>query len=311
MKKHFSIVLGLCTLLLASCATTINVRVNRPAEIDLGNTKSIAIEPISLSSYLTRTEQSYARSMVEYLESNLERNLSYSNYYKIIGTKDRRTPADVYLECEIKSLEVEDVKKTEKIKNPNYKENLPSGTYEPQYINQVSYRRNIKFVFDYQYVDGYTNEILARKEFARDFQSQKVLDIKELPEPYDIMSDYLYSIVAQMAKEVQPYTVTKSLTLLEVKDNEDMKYADKLAERGYYKESYEKYMEVYRFTGLFEAGYNAAIVLEAQGNYYEARDLMKSLYLQTLNYKAERALADIEKEIEIQYLFQQQQNKRN
>ena len=83
-----------------------------------------------------------------------------------------------------------------------------------------------------------------------------------------MVNDYLYYAVAQIAKEIQPYSVSKSLTLLEVKKDDDMEYAAKLAEKGYYDESYNKYVEIYNARNYFEAYYNAAIILEAKGDYY-------------------------------------------
>lgn len=310
MKKFKFILLLGCMFAFLSCATTLSVNVQRPAEIDLQGAKSIAIEPISTSNYLTRTEIVYARDIITYLEYNMERGLAASRYYTIIGTNDRRTPADVYLECEIVNLNVSDAKKTERTKNPNYTGVQSGNSYQTEYITEIYYRRNVEFKFVYQYVDGYTNRVIERREISKSTQSEKALEIKDLPDPYDMISGYLSSIVSQISREVVPYTVNKSLTLLEVKNNEDMKYADKLAERGYLNEAYNKYIEIFNATGFFEAYYNAAIVLEAQGKYSEARDMMKSLYLQTLDSRADRALADIENEMQYQYLLQQQQNKR-
>lgn len=314
MKKLKFVFLFAMISMFVSCATTLNVTVARPAEVDLGSAKSIAIEPIDISKNLDRTEATYARDIVNYLESNIERTLSSRGYYKIIGTSDRRTPADVYLEGEITLLDVTDEKKTEKVKNPNFGKNTSSGsksTYEPEYITEITYRRRVQFKYTYQYVDGYTNKVIQKREVTKDTSSSKVDDIKNLPEPYDMVKDYLYYAVAQISKEVQPYTVNKSLTLLEVKKDEDMEYAAKLAEKGYYDESYNKYIEIYNMKNYFEAYYNAAIILEAKGDYYSARDMMKQLYLQTLDSRADRALSDIEDEIEYQYQLQQQNSKRN
>lgn len=313
MKKLKVVFFGLLMCMFLSCATTLNVSVNRPAEVDLGSAKSIAIEPVDYSSFLSRTEQSYARDIVNYYESNVERTLSSGSYYKIIGTSDRRTPADIYLESEIVLLDITDEKKIDKVKNPNFGKSSggSKSTYEPEYITEITYKRNVKFKFRYQYVDGYTNKVIEKREISREVTSSKYDSISQLPEPYSMLYSYLYAIVAQISREVQPYTVNKSLTLLEVKKNDEMEYADKLAEKGYLNEAYNKYIEIYKNTGLFEAYYNAAIILEAQGDYYGARDMMKQLYLQTLDSRADSALRDIENEIEYQYTLEQQNNKRN
>lgn len=313
MKKCIWVFSLFLILFLFSCETTLNVAVNRPADVDLGTATSIAIEPIEYTYYLNRTEQTYAREVVTYLEYNLEREFNYDNYFRIIGTKDRRTPADVYLEGEIVRFEITDEQKVNKIKNPEYVkpvEGQKANKYIPEYIEEIRYKRSVNLIYRYQYVDGYSNRVLYKNEIEKYGASSWVLKMSELPDPYSLISSYLNDIVKKMAREIKPYVVNKTLSLMEVKDNSEMEYADKLAEKGYFDESYNKFIEIYRNTGMFEAYYNAAIVLQAKGELQNAKDMMKQLYLQTFDSRAERALKDIEDEIFYQSEYERQKSNR-
>jgi len=73
----------------------------------------------------------------------------------------------------------------------------------------------------------------------------------------------------------------------------------------------EKYLSVYNELGLFEAGYNAARIMEAQGKYTEAEKLMLEVYNKTGEKKARNAIKEIQREIKDDQIFKEQQEKRN
>lgn len=100
------------------------------------------------------------------------------------------------------------------------------------------------------------------------------------------------------------------MTLLDVKKNEDMEYANKLADKGYYQDSYNEFMRIYNETGLMEAGYNAAVVLEAMGRFVEAQRLMTQVYDNSWDKRAKKELDSINDEISKQKKFNDQNKKR-
>lgn len=318
MKKIKSIFISLFALSFISCATTLSVQVPRAAELDLGSARSIAIEPVVVSNHVRSRNLKYTRKITDYLETNLESDLNAGGYYKVIGASDRRTPADIYLDCTIIIFDVDDDSKVERVKNPNFKKPAASSTSsngrrpaEPEYINETRYRRNVRFIFKYDVVDGYTEKVLFSKEFEYNERSSEQKSPGSLSDPYSMVYDDLKKILVSIEHQIQPYFVSRSMTLLEVKNNDDMKYADKLADKGYLQESYDQYMTIYKSTGLFEAGYDAAIVLEAQGKFVEAQKLMKSVYENSNDSRAAKELASIENEIRLQKkLIEQEKNRK-
>ena len=79
--------------------------------------------------------------------------------------------------------------------------------------------------------------------------------------------------------------------------NPNMKYANELVKNGQINLAKEEYLKIYNQTGQIEAGYNAARLMEAQGNYEEAEALMSEIFYISNNKKASRALNDIRYEI--------------
>ena len=110
-----------------------------------------------------------------------------------------------------------------------------------------------------------------------------------------------------------PYTTTKSISLLKNKSKESevkeaMNTAYQLAKQGLYPLAQTAFMNVYQQEGLFEAGYNAARLLEATKELEAAEQLMGQLFFTTNNKKAEKALQEIQREIRYaQRLYYQQQ----
>ena len=72
----------------------------------------------------------------------------------------------------------------------------------------------------------------------------------------------------------------------------------------------EEYLKVYKQTGLLEAGFNAARLMEAQGNYEEAEKIMFEIYRNSANKKGYSALNDIRYEIRAAKKLQAQMEQR-
>ena len=99
-------------------------------------------------------------------------------------------------------------------------------------------------------------------------------------------------------KELRPYTETYYITLLSDKTkDESMKLANQYAKNKKYDLAYQTFMECYEANGYYEAGYNAACLLEVLGDLYNAETLMKDVYQKTSEKKAAKTLQHIREEI--------------
>lgn len=319
-----------------SCATTVNVKMTRPAKLDLQGAKSISVLPFKPSSnssaidsdhlvisfintffQIFDTTSPYEEKLLTYLKANIEEGLSNSPYIDLVSSVsvqnainyNKKAVVDVYLIGQASDFEVydsHDVKK-KKISNDYYDD---SGRHiKAKYEYEDEYKRTVSMSFSYQLVDAYTNSVIAFRSFTLRKTSSSYSSKYNLPNPYNLLKSEVEDKTQDILKDLQPYVVTKSIRLLEDKTkNEKFKYANELAKKGYIDESYQAFCDLYFSTGMMEAGYNAAMLDMARGNLSMAKKMMQEIYS---IYQDERVLAglnDIQNEIDLANQLQSQLN---
>lgn len=328
MKTFFkSCLIFFCSLIIfisVSCATTVNVNLTRPAQLDLNGARTIAVLPFKPAYYYKEYETSLGTEIlintfyqifkikdpdeqlvIDSLYSQIEHGLLNSPYIKLVSSdsvekalrKGTLNPADVYLTGEVSYFSVEDRSSEEKklIK-------AASGSQPAQYQFVKYWRREVIFNFRYQIVDSTSDKVIAVNEYRCDNSSYKYESKRELPSAYSIIESSIKTAAQKILHELQPYTVTKSIKLLETKTKdkalkERMKAADELAENSMLAKASEEFQKIYEETGLVEAGYNAAILQEAMGNLSKAEKMMTQVYNANPDSRVGKGLADIQYEI--------------
>ena len=313
-------------LLFASCATTVNVRLTRPAQLDLNGAKTIAILPFKPCSYYREynSEASIGRKIVvnsfyqifdikdpneqmaiDSLRTQVERGLLDSPYITLVSAesverslkKGTLNPADVYLTGEVTHFDVSDSRHEERKK---VREAQGDRLAEYQIYNY--WVREVTFNFRYQIVDSSTEKVIGYREVRCNESSSKYESRNALPSAYSLIESDVKAASRKILQELQPYTVTKSIKLLETKTKDKelkarMKAADKLADNSQLAKASEEFSKIYKETALVEAGYNAAILQEALGNLTEAEKMMSDLYDKTKDSRVAKGLSDIQYEI--------------
>ena len=131
--------------------------------------------------------------------------------------------------------------------------------------------------------------------------------VSDLPSPFEMARYKLQSKAENLINGFTPHEMTRYLSLLDgPKNHLEMERANELAKNDLLEQSYKKYMQIYRQENLFEAGYNAAVILESMTRFDEALDLAEELALKFNEKKAYRLVNDIKNEIaqERKYLDQ-------
>ena len=123
-----------------------------------------------------------------------------------------------------------------------------------------------------------------------------------MPSAYSLLESDIKKAAKKILQELQPYTVTKSIKLLESKTKdkslkERMKAADELADNSMHEKASAEFTKIYEETGLVEAGYNAAILQEALGNLSLAEEMMLEVYQRYPDNRVAKGLDDIRYEI--------------
>ncbi len=341
MIKKF---LHLCKILSAvflcfisfSCASTVNVRLTRPAQLDLNGAKTISVLPFKPCSYyreydtylgaellinsfyqIFEIDDPDESALLNVLQSSIERGLLDSPYINLVNSseviraqnKGQLNPADVYLTGEMTYFNVNDNSWEEKklIKKAE-------GNQKAEYKLVTYWNRKVEFTFRYQVVDSFNNHVISYREIHKECISDSYTWRGSLPSAYNIAESVIRSASKTILKELQPYSVIKSIELLSSKTKdkilkERMKAADKLAADGMIKDSLNAFYEIYKETGLVEAGYNAAILTEALGNLSEAEEMMLEVYERHPDSRVAKGLSDIRYEINQANRLKQQINK--
>ncbi len=324
MKKILLVITAVCSVLFfAGCASTVRVDVTRPAELDLRGAKTVAVLPfrpvsswsgsysyrmgqrvsvLDFLSFVFESPSSDEERCLYELKNQLEKKILDSGYLTLISSNivekelDRgdAVSADVYLVGQVTRFDVVD----------REKERRSSKDGEVYYYKE--YTREVNFDFYCQIIDSQSNTVLGYKKFAYSRSSYDEEKKSKLPSAYNIIESSISYAVSDLMRSLEPYKITKNIKLLSHK-SEEMKNADKMVKSGLITEGGRTFLKIYNNTGIFEAGYNAALLLEALGKYDSAEELMEDVAKKSGEKKAYTALQDIRNEKQLnQKLLDQQ-----
>lgn len=306
MRKIFSLICFIFIIFLSSCATSLNVTVQRPAELDLNGAKTLAVLPFSTEDgFLNFIFGSHSEEKIAYyLSDTLESKLLHSGYFSLVSPskvknaiKYNEEPlCDVYITGNIQSFMDKVHSKTEK--------------EDDEQIEK--FYRKVYFIVKYKVIDAKTQQIISVKQKTFEEESSSYENPRDVPTAFNMMKNNLDSFINNIIYKLEPHSVRKNISLLKDKSkNITMKYANDLVKEGNINLALEEFLNVYKATGLFEAGYNAARIMEAQGDYSKAENLMHELYEKTGNKKSLEALKDIRYEINSKEKLEKQLSDRN
>ncbi len=312
-QKILLLISTLCLMLLAGCATSIPVNVQRPAALDLGGAESICVVPFKLQEFddklslggitinfgtiFTNTkEQKEEAEVANFLTNQLTSKLAVSDYYKLVDSKivesaikaGTKVPVDVYLTGKIDKFSEDIVRELKEYFDEN------DDSY---YVTK--YSKVVYLEVTYQVVNAKDNSIISYKPASYTVTSNEYERRSDLPNAYSVIEMQLNNLVEQIYRDIHPYTETKYLQLKSDKSkNPDFKIAQEMAKNGLTKEAQEKFAEIYSKTQNFEAGYNAAILMQVNGDLNNSYDLMKELSNVSSDKQVFNSLKDIQFEID-------------
>lgn len=326
---RFALIIFLCSFFI-SCATTINVPVTRPAEIDLNGGINVAVLPvnntiygrrISLSStisiydFITKLFKSFVLNVnpeevkiCNYLKSEIESNILASNYLRVVNS-----------DLAVSKIQEKDNSVVDILISPfleRYDIDLEKKLVEKKVDDEVKrynvYRKTIFMKFSYDIIDVRTGLVLGRDYFTINANSDYEKSEYDLPSAYSIVKHKIEKEARYLVRKIQPQNITRSIRLLETKfGNTDFENAELMAGQGKLKESYEIFMKIYSNQKLFEAGYNAAMILQAMGKLEESRDFLLLLAKNYESKQLSRALNEINYEIKQNAILEKQLELRN
>lgn len=295
------------------CATTVDVNVERPAELNLNGAASISIIPFSYKknfhSFFWNNE---TEKLARYTTEELEKKIVSSKYLTLVDSKETfhalkhnlELPCDVYIQGQIEDYHERIIENDHKVKTKD------SDGNEITKIEK-EFQLKVRFSIFYEIIDGKTKETIYSTTEHYEKTSSDYSSPRDLPYASTLAKNSINSYSTKLMKKIAPYTVHRNISMMKDKSkNPNMKYANELVKNGQINLAKEEYLKVYKQTGLLEAGYNAARLMEAQGNYEEAEALMSEIFYISNNKKASRALNDIRYEIRAARKLQTQMEQR-
>lgn len=297
-------------VLLTSCQTEVDTRVERPAALDIGTSKTVMVTPFKGSTEMSRIlnedskrtqiyrnidgltssaikvddEKRIAAALTQALEKQFEK----TNRFTVVPSSKSgsRPSVDLVVSGGLTyfgtSIQSEQRQTTDKRGG-----NARRTTY---------YWRDITLCVLYSVFDENKEILLDEREVKYTLSSEPTTERTFIPEAADMAIDKVRDLAKQIVKDFIPYSEDLTLSLLFHKDTE-MKTASTNAQVGKLDLAKEQYERIYQNKGYFEAGYNTAVLLQANGELQAAYDVMKELYNNTNDKRAKKALDALGQEI--------------
>jgi len=302
IKNFYYLTVAAACLLFASCATTLAVDVEQPAKLNLNGAKTISILPFqatpqeyfSVQGFFSVTSSridSDERQIVNSITRNVQNSILESNYLTVVDSRtvesaienSAEIPCDVYL--------------TGSLENYNTSVDREYRTMDDGTEN-VYYNRAISFNIVYSVIDAKTNSIISSDSFRVFETSTFSDDYDDIPSPLDLVSDKIEEFAQEVRDNIQPHMTTRYISLMEDKEDPLCVSANEAAKNGDLDRALSLYSESYVDSDNYKAGYNAGLVLNAQGKFQEAVDLLTDVYETSGDKKVFTALKSAKSDLE-------------
>jgi hypothetical protein len=282
-KSLNNFILTIAALIFVSCVTTIEFGVEHPPLVDMRNMETITVIPVEwknngsydyLANNLTRILATGIKRIKAYtfVEPSVLIDIGESGYWEYF---------DVYIDCEIINVTAHDKTEIKEEKNGD-------ETKTKEYVT-----RTVTVDIVYKYIRAIDGGILGN--FNKTAQSSYTFDdsarsskwwvelllnifLPKGPSEEKLAKSAIQKFSYGMRNELIPYMAKEKREILEsTNKNPAFKEARKLVRQKKYFEALIIYKDLYKQTGSFIAGYNTALMLEANNQFTEALVLLEEL----------------------------------
>ena len=303
MKKTFAFVLSAFILLalFAACTTTVSGEFERPAGLDMNGARSVAVLDFRVQDNwkhdIWNGRNNYYRKerekeqIADYLATNLQKRIAKEGYLSLASPIEaekallnRSTPpCDAYVSGSI----------------TNYEDRIEHRVKEDDDGKErVFYTRRVSFTITYSILDAASGKELGYKKFNASGSSYESERRRDLPDPISLVRSDLDRSLREMTRYISPYKEREYYSLIKDKKNPTMEKAYKLASDGDLSQARGIYSEYFEASGSYKAGYNAAMILQAQGKLDEAKKLLDDVYQRNPDGKIKNALRNLNSELD-------------
>ncbi len=294
------------------CATSVAVRVTKPAEVNMSGARNIALFDFSYPSpgiqlnnqkdiikFLfaqafdkNAKDDSIEKQIADYTSNKLVSALVNANYFNVLSPKDvtqamigadntNLGASDIGLMLGADAVIVGSIDRmdSQELTYVNTVLEYDKVTKKFVEVEKDWVERDVIIQITYRVIDVNDGRMYASKTIEQkrtdDLEYENYLQLKTFDTLYKSGAD---TIIAQIARQIAPYVVTEYRYLKKDKMKDDrMKQADEFVKGGIYEKAMDLFMAIWSDSSNPAAGYNAAIMLEVIGDIDGAIDMMETV----------------------------------
>ena len=283
MKKIvFSVI---AALIFAGCATSVTFQVQRAPEMNTVGIKRIAVMPFEAGN---NTDSQ--KDIAQFITSKVTSGILAANYYTLVDHMEieRLQKSGEKIENHVDALFTGQVISSRTSDSSHIEDRTDPQTKETYKV--TVYDRTSELSFNYRLVrarDGSIIDIVTRDGKKED-KNEKRQDLKPGSQ---LLEEIVTGELANFTRQIAPYTtsVNRSLMNEKSKDKElksKMKDIAAIVNKKNYKTALNNYLAIFSQYRNAAAGYNAAVMHEAQGDIRSAIEVIENVLNVTGNAKA-------------------------
>jgi TolB-like protein len=285
------------------CASTVNLKVQRPPVLNTLGIQRIAIMPFSTTDSSSLQRQAAAALTNE----SLLRIQAVNRFTLVNSTEIERARiargnienlADALFSGQVVSVSVQDTS--------------TQGAYKDRNNNTIAYTdylREVQISFNYGLTltrDG--SMIGPISKTVKDSSSARD-NTADLKTAQSMIQDLIQKNMAALGRDLAPYEATETRSLMKETSNDSFikqraKNANALVKAGNYKSAHDEFLKIYQDTGSFAAAFNTALLIEIQGDLEGAAVFLQKVHNDTGNPKAAAEITRLQKAMDDAGLFE-------
>jgi len=292
-----TVTLFMVLILIISCATSIQLTVQRPPNLNTAGIRRIAVMPFEANS------NAY-REMAQYATTVATKRIQELNYFTLINPSDieRLKKNNQNVESYI------DAQFIGQITRMNVGNEARNGSYknkEGDIIYYVDYITNVEIELNYYLVLARDSRIIGPIYKKR---SKNETSRESYPPPSPLLMSIIDDQLRYLARDVAPYRVIETRTFVTENSKDkvlktEMKDALSQVKSGNYKLALESYLDIYERYKNIAAAENASIIYESLGEIQTAANFMQQAYNDTGSPRAMNVFDHLNKIIQDQALI--------
>jgi len=304
VKKIIWKTLSLLTLIVTSCATSVNVKVQRPPTLNTAGIKRIAVMPFEA--------KAANREMAQYTTTAVIGKIQQMNYFTLVASSEieRLRNNNQNIENYVDAMFTGQIVRID-TKNETYQGSYK--TKDGKTINYTDYTTSVEIEFNYSLVLARDGRLIgpvfkSEKNSSTNSNRYNASNSETFPAAPPLIRAAIDNQLRSLGREIAPYTAIETRTFVSDSSNDkalkaEMKNTLAQVKAGNYKIALEAYLDIYERYKSVAAAENASILHEVLDDTRTAANYMQRVYDETGNQKAMEILSRLNKILQDQAIL--------